>query len=272
MTPDSPQEWCYAKSAGYVGIDIAPFQKHTHNPLIPALSSTQERYSAIFVVSCVGIDIAPFQRYPHYPITPLLDSLPGAVFGRICQLYWDRRRCVPAASPRPPHARSLQPTRAVLGHIVSGVLGLMFVRSSNTLTTPSCPFPAAYESSVRPYLVSATLGSMSLRSSSTLTTPECPLLAAQVIAVLPLKSLARTSHLFISNKVIIISSHPRYASAAKLSPGLLKSLPYMLRDSFSVDKLFNDGSQHACGGLFLMGKEIAVESHDGNVPPPSLIT
>ena len=59
--------------------------------------------------------------------------------------------------------------------------------------------------------------------------------------------------------------------AAKHVFGLLKCLSYMLRDSSSDGKLLEDGAQHTCGGLFLLGKEIAVEPYYSNVFPPSLI-
>ena len=39
----------------------------------------------------------------------------------------------------------------------------------------------------------------------------------------------------------------------------------MLRDTSSADKLLEDGAQNVCGGLFLLGKKIVVESDDGNV-------
>jgi len=42
----------------------------------------------------------------------------------------------------------------------------------------------------------------------------------------------------------------------RFSIGLL----YMLRDSSSVGKLLENGTQYICGGLFLLGKEIAVDS------------
>ena len=45
----------------------------------------------------------------------------------------------------------------------------------------------------------------------------------------------------------------------------------MLGDSSSADKLFEDGAQHICCRLLLLGKEIAVYSHDSNVFPLSLI-
>jgi len=59
---------------------------------------------------------------------------------------------------------------------------------------------------------------------------------------------------------------------AELVFSLLKSLPYMLRDSSPADKLFKDGAQNTCSGLFLLGKEVAVESYKSNVLPCSLIT
>ena len=62
------------------------------------------------------------------------------------------------------------------------------------------------------------------------------------------------------------------ASAPKLFFGLLESLAYMLWGLSSVGKLLEDGAQHDCGGLFLLGKEIAVEPHYRNISPRGLIT
>jgi len=45
----------------------------------------------------------------------------------------------------------------------------------------------------------------------------------------------------------------------------------MLRDTSSADKLLEDSAQHICGGLFQLGKEVAVESHNSNVFSPSMI-
>src|SRR5437879_286535 len=45
----------------------------------------------------------------------------------------------------------------------------------------------------------------------------------------------------------------------------------MHRDSSPAGKLLEDGAQHTCSGLFLLGEEIAVESYDSNIFSPSLI-
>ena len=59
--------------------------------------------------------------------------------------------------------------------------------------------------------------------------------------------------------------------AVKLYFGLLKGLPYMLGYSSSAGKLLEHSTQHIGGGLFLLGKEIAIYSHDGKAFLLSLI-
>ena len=51
----------------------------------------------------------------------------------------------------------------------------------------------------------------------------------------------------------------------KLFFGLLQGLPCMLGDSSSAGKLLEHSAQHIGGGQFLLGKEIAIYSHDGKV-------
>ena len=51
----------------------------------------------------------------------------------------------------------------------------------------------------------------------------------------------------------------------KLFFGLLKGLLCMLGDSSSAGKLLEHSTQHIGGGLFLLGKETAIYSHDGKV-------
>jgi len=120
-------------------------------------------------------------------------------------------------------------------------------RSKRILTTPSCWYSAAHERGIRPYSVSSQLGLMSSRSKSIFTISSCPMIAAhmrgvrldlgsawsgltscrsksifttccrprrtaQVRAVLPVLSVALTSHSFISNTGKTISTIPRNAT------------------------------------------------------------
>ena len=39
----------------------------------------------------------------------------------------------------------------------------------------------------------------------------------------------------------------------------------MLLDSSSTDKLLENSAQNTCAGLLLLGKEIAIDSHDINI-------
>jgi len=48
-------------------------------------------------------------------------------------------------------------------------------------------------------------------------------------------------------------------------------LPSELQDTSSAEKLHKDSAQHICSGFFLLGKEVAVESHNSNVFSPSMI-
>jgi len=50
-----------------------------------------------------------------------------------------------------------------------------------------------------------------------------------------------------------------------------KSLPYMLRDSSSTERLLENSAQHTCAALLLLGKEISIESHHSRVFPPTLV-